>query len=118
MATTYHEIGDSVQPGTIESSMRFSSGGWRSARLIIGVEMAEQFAFYGISSNLITYLTRPLGESTASAAANVNVWNGTLSFLPLFWGFIADSFIGRYRTILIASCLYILVYNEIPLKYL
>ncbi|KAL1219890.1 Protein NRT1/ PTR FAMILY 5.11 [Cardamine amara subsp. amara] len=91
-----------------KSTVRLSSGGWKSARLIIGVEMAEQFAFYGVSANLITYLTGPLGESTASAAANVNAWNGTVSFLPLLWGFIADSFLGRFRTIIIASSLYIL----------
>ncbi|CAA7052418.1 unnamed protein product [Microthlaspi erraticum] len=91
-----------------EVGSRFSTGGWKSARLIICVEMAEQFAFYGISSNLITYLTGPLGESTAAAAANVNVWTGTVSFLPLIWGFIADSFLGRFRTILVSSSLYIL----------
>ncbi|CAH8359252.1 unnamed protein product [Eruca vesicaria subsp. sativa] len=108
MASTCDELGDSLLPDNTESSIRSSYGGWRSARFIIGVEMVEQFAFYGISSNLITYLTGPLGESTASAAANVNAWSGTLSFLPLLWGFIADSFLGRFRTILIASCLYIL----------
>ncbi|KAL1214485.1 Protein NRT1/ PTR FAMILY 5.11 [Cardamine amara subsp. amara] len=91
-----------------KSTVRLSSGGWKSARLIIGVEMAEQFAFYGVSANLITYLTGPLGESTASAAANVNAWNGTVSFLPLLWGVIADSFLGRFRTIIIATSLYIL----------
>ncbi|ESQ27981.1 hypothetical protein EUTSA_v10018388mg [Eutrema salsugineum] len=108
MAIACDELESSLCPGTTEGSMRTSFGGWKSASLIIGVEMAEQFAFYGISSNLITYMTGPLGESTAAAAANINAWSGTVSFLPLLWGFIADSFLGRFRTILIASSLYIL----------
>ncbi|KAJ0817215.1 putative proton-dependent oligopeptide transporter family, MFS transporter superfamily [Helianthus annuus] len=71
--------------------------------------MAEKFAYSGVSSNLITYLTGPLGQSTAKAAEIVNAWSGTALLLPLVGAFIADAFLGRYLTIIIASLLYVLV---------
>jgi len=87
---------------------RFKSGGWTSALFLIGVELAERFAHSGISSNLISFLTGPLGLSKATAAENVNTWTGVTTVLPLLGAFIADSYLGRYRTILISSVLYVL----------
>jgi hypothetical protein len=40
------------------------------------VEISEWFAYGGISWNLITYLTSPLGQFMASATAAINAWSG------------------------------------------
>uniref|UniRef100_A0ACD5U1D2 Uncharacterized protein n=1 Tax=Avena sativa TaxID=4498 RepID=A0ACD5U1D2_AVESA len=87
---------------------RASTGRWRSALFIIAVEIAERFSFYGVSANLISYLTGPLGEGLAKAASAINLWNGVAQMLPLLGAALADSWLGRYSTILLASLLYIL----------
>ncbi|XP_052192045.1 protein NRT1/ PTR FAMILY 5.4 [Diospyros lotus] len=89
-------------------SQKPSGGGWRSAIFIIFVEMAERFAYYGVSGNLITYLTNVLGEATATAAKNVNIWHGVSAIFPVFGAFIADSYLGRFKTILLSSITYLI----------
>ncbi|XP_039688798.1 protein NRT1/ PTR FAMILY 5.10 [Medicago truncatula] len=91
-----------------QPAIRSKSGYWLSAWFIIGVEVAERMSYFGVKGNLISYLTGPLKQSTATAAKNVNVWAGTASLLPLFGAFIADSFLGRYHTIILASLIYVL----------
>lgn len=94
---------------------RASSGGWRSALFVVVVEIAGSFAFFGVSANLITYLTGPLGHSNAAAASAVNAWSGTASLMPLLGAFVADSWLGRYRSIILACTLYVLGYGMITL---
>ncbi|RZC73452.1 hypothetical protein C5167_048939 [Papaver somniferum] len=115
ITSSNYVIGDNS--GTIEGVVDYKGekvsigsnfGGWRSAFLIIGAEFGETIAYYAISSNLITYLTGPLGQSTVAAAANVNAWSGTVWMLPFLGAFVADSYLGRFRTIFFSSVIYVL----------
>ncbi|XP_017696860.3 protein NRT1/ PTR FAMILY 5.10-like [Phoenix dactylifera] len=103
-----HHVGSMKADDAGRLNSRSATGGWTAAIFNMGVEIAERSAYFGVSSNLISYLTGPLGESMSSAATAVNVWSGVSSMLPLVGAFVADSYLGRYRTIVLASLLYLL----------
>ncbi|XP_004511030.1 protein NRT1/ PTR FAMILY 5.4 [Cicer arietinum] len=84
-----------------------TKGGWHAAIFIIFVEVAERFAYQGLASNLVNYLTKFLNEPTTTAVKNVNTWVGVSSLFPLLGGFIADSYLGRFNTILLSSLIYL-----------
>ncbi|PRQ55389.1 putative proton-dependent oligopeptide transporter family, major facilitator superfamily [Rosa chinensis] len=100
-----HHHDEDIEENII-SQQNPSKGGWTAAIFIIFVEMAERFAYYGMSGNLITYLTNELEEPIPMAAKNVNTWTGVSALLPLLGAFIADSFLGRFTTILVSSIIY------------
>ncbi|MED6216230.1 hypothetical protein PIB30_005492 [Stylosanthes scabra] len=83
-------------------------GGWHAAIFIICTEFAEQFSYLGLSANLITYLTNEIHQPITEATKNVNTWLGFSSLFPLLGGFIADSYLGRFNTVLISSFIYLL----------
>ncbi|KAF4393456.1 hypothetical protein F8388_023260 [Cannabis sativa] len=84
-----------------------SKGGWNAALFIIFVEVADRFAFYGLAGNLIMYLTNILRQPMATAAKNVNFWVGVSSLFPILGALLADSFLGRFHTILFSSIIYL-----------
>ncbi|KAA0034758.1 protein NRT1/ PTR FAMILY 5.4 [Cucumis melo var. makuwa] len=81
-------------------------GGWKAAIFIIFVEVAEQFASIGLSSNLIMYFTTVFHEPLGVAAKQVNNWVGVSAVFPLLGAFVADSLLGRFKTIIIASLVF------------
>lgn len=84
------------------------TGGWKAAGFIIGDELSERIAYYGIASNLITYLTTVLREGLATSVRNTNNWMGVTLVVPIVGGFFADAYWGRYWTVAIVSILYVL----------
>ncbi|KAL9370070.1 hypothetical protein Peur_041269 [Populus x canadensis] len=101
-----------------------SKGGWNAAIFIIFVEVALRFAYYGLAGNLITYLTNDLHQSTSTAIKNINTWVGVSAIFPIFGAIVADSLLGRFKTILLSSTIYFigmvlltLSVSEIPTHY-
>lgn len=72
-------------------------------------EVFERMAYYGISSNLVIYLTDKLHQGTVKSSNNVTNWVGTIWMTPILGAYLADAYLGRYWTFLIACGIYFLV---------
>ncbi|WOH12700.1 hypothetical protein DCAR_0832207 [Daucus carota subsp. sativus] len=102
---------DYTQDGTVDlrgNPVRKSQrGGWTACSFVVVYEIFERMAYYGISSNLILYLTRKLHQGTVTASNNVTNWVGTIWMTPVLGAYIADAHLGRYWTFVIASAIYL-----------
>ncbi|KAI3879163.1 hypothetical protein MKW98_028730 [Papaver atlanticum] len=83
-------------------------GRWNSASRVIVIGGIESFVFFGIASNLISILTMQLGQSTATAAQNINAWSGFILMLPVLTAYVGDAYLGRFRAILFSTLIYVL----------
>ncbi|ONK76729.1 uncharacterized protein A4U43_C03F31510 [Asparagus officinalis] len=79
----------------------------KSSILIIVVASVERFAYKGVASNMVTYLTDVVKLSTSSAAKSVSSWSGVTLMLPLISAVLTDSYWNRYSAIVASSMLYI-----------
>lgn len=110
------EIVDSVSTkvttGTVdfhgEIADRRFTGGRRASSFIIWNEAAERMAFFSIAVNMVSYLVTQMHQSLPDAATHVSDWVGASYFLTLLGAFLADSFLGRFKTIVVFSCVYAL----------
>ncbi|KAJ6711096.1 PROTEIN NRT1/ PTR FAMILY 5.2-LIKE [Salix koriyanagi] len=102
---------DHTEDGTVDikgnPALRSKSGRWKACSFMLGYEVFERMAYYGIVSNLVLYLTRKLHEGTVTSSNNVTNWAGTVWILPVFGAYIADAHLGRFRTFVIASGIYL-----------
>lgn len=92
------------------------TGNWRACPFILGNECCERLAYYGISTNLVTYLTRKLHQGNVYAARNVTTWQGTCYLTPLIGAVLADAYWGRYWTIAVFSTIYFIGMGTLTLS--
>ncbi|XP_043706761.1 protein NRT1/ PTR FAMILY 5.2-like isoform X2 [Telopea speciosissima] len=102
---------DYTQDGTVDLKghpiLRSKGGKWKACSFIVGYEVFERMAYYGIASNLVLYLTKKLHEGTVSSSNNVTNWVGTVWMTPIIGAYIADAHLGRYWTFVISSGIYL-----------
>ena len=77
-------------------------------KYIVGNEACERFSFYGMKSILVLYMVNALAMSESDAMEIAHLFTALIYVLPLLGAWIADRFLGRYRTILYVSLFYCL----------
>ncbi|KAL5698026.1 hypothetical protein ACHQM5_029115 [Ranunculus cassubicifolius] len=80
---------------------RSKTGGWIRAAQILVIEISERLSTMGIAVNLVTYLVGTMHLPSSTSANIVTDFMGTSFLLCLLGGFLADSYLGRYKTIAI-----------------
>ncbi|WVZ68744.1 hypothetical protein U9M48_017645 [Paspalum notatum var. saurae] len=78
-------------------------GGLRTIPFIISNEIFEKVASFGLTSNMILYLTERYLMTSAFATIVLYFWGAFSNFLPIFGAVLADACLGRFRVIALGS---------------
>ncbi|XP_077302119.1 peptide transporter family 1-like [Arctopsyche grandis] len=78
----------------------------KSIGFIITNEFCERFSFYGMRTILSLYLAEKLRYSDDDAVVIYHVFIMFVYFFPIFGAMIADSWLGRFKTIFYLSIVY------------
>ncbi|XP_016942422.2 peptide transporter family 1 isoform X1 [Drosophila suzukii] len=79
----------------------------KSVFFIISNEFCERFNYYGMRTVLVLYLSRALHYSDDTATVVFHVFTMFVYFLCVFGAIISDSWLGKFKTILYLSMVYI-----------
>jgi peptide/histidine transporter 3/4 len=87
---------------------------WFSHDLVLriayaGGEFCGALAYYAVGTNLVSYLTKVQHQSNVEAASRNISWQGTCYLASPLGAFLADSYWGRHRTIIVSLSIFTLV---------
>lgn len=78
----------------------------KSVFFIISNELCERFSYYGMRTILSIYLTDMLLYNESDAKVIYHVFTMLVYFFPIFGAMLADSLLGKFRTIFYVSIIY------------
>ncbi|OAY39585.1 protein NRT1/ PTR FAMILY 4.3 [Manihot esculenta] len=76
-------------------------GGMRAATFVLGLQAFEIMAIAAVGNNLITYVMNEMHFSLSKSANIVTNFVGTVFILALLGGYLSDSYLGCFWTMLI-----------------
>ncbi|KAJ7946521.1 Protein NRT1/ PTR FAMILY 4.4-like [Quillaja saponaria] len=76
-------------------------GGMRAATFVLGLQAFEIMAIAAVGNNLITYLINEMHFSLSKSANIVTNFVGTVFLMALLGGYLSDSYLGSFWTMLI-----------------
>lgn len=76
------------------------------AGFILITEFCERLAYYGLAGSIVLFFQTQMRLSNQEADVQYSIWSGMCYVTPLLGGYIADTYLGRYKTILVMTCLY------------
>ncbi|MGB5107800.1 MAG: oligopeptide:H+ symporter [Candidatus Zixiibacteriota bacterium] len=71
-------------------------------------ELAERASFYGMKALLVLYMIDQLGYSDANSSTVASFFTAACYLLPIVGGYIADRWLGKFRTIIYFAIPYIM----------
>jgi solute carrier family 15 (oligopeptide transporter), member 1 len=96
-------MSESAVLGFFKGLLRHPKGFW----FIFWGELAERCSYYGMRAILALYMVEKLGFTESNSGLAMSLFIGACYFLPLIGGWVADSYIGKYWTIVGFSIPYI-----------
>jgi solute carrier family 15 oligopeptide transporter 1 len=87
----------------------------RAIPFIISNEFCERFNFYGMKAILVLFLTRKLMYDDDTSTIIYHTFNCLVYFFCIFGAIIADSWWGKFHTILWLSIVYVIGSGTIAL---
>ena len=75
---------------------------------IIACEFCERFSFYGMKNILALYMTNWLSFSQRVSTMVTSAFQFSAYFLPFFGSILSDNYIGKFKTILYLSIIYVM----------
>ncbi|XP_062073108.1 protein NRT1/ PTR FAMILY 4.4-like [Humulus lupulus] len=79
----------------------YKHGGMKAAIFVLGLQAFEMMAIAAVGNNLITYVFNEMHFSLSKSANIVTNFVGTVFLLSLLGGFLSDSYLGSFWTMLI-----------------